>query len=236
MHLTRLLLNPLHRDVRGDLADPQRMHRTVMRGFPDGPAGGEPARARHAVLHRLDVDARAGRITLYVQSRARPDYASLTPGYLIDTEGAPPNPATRDLDEAWSALLEGAVLTFRLRANPTRKVDTKTGPDGKRRHGRRVELRGDDARLAWLDRKAEEGGFALAPTPGGEAPDVRVTEERRLSGWRSDGHSAHRLAFGSVLYEGRLRVVDAARFRATLEAGVGPAKAYGFGLLSIARA
>jgi CRISPR system Cascade subunit CasE len=42
------------------------------------------------------------------------------------------------------------------------------------------------------------------------------------------------LTFVSVLFEGRLRVTDPGKFRATLERGVGSAKAYGFGLLSIA--
>jgi len=44
------------------------------------------------------------------------------------------------------------------------------------------------------------------------------------------------LTVGDVLFDGRLVVTDADRFRETLTAGIGSGKAYGFGLLSIARA
>jgi CRISPR system Cascade subunit CasE len=40
--------------------------------------------------------------------------------------------------------------------------------------------------------------------------------------------------FGSVMFDGLLRVSDPDVFRLTLQKGVGSGKAYGFGLLSIA--
>ena len=45
-----------------------------------------------------------------------------------------------------------------------------------------------------------------------------------------------RLTFASVLFDGELVVTDAELFRTALASGVGTSKAYGFGLLSIARA
>jgi CRISPR system Cascade subunit CasE len=42
------------------------------------------------------------------------------------------------------------------------------------------------------------------------------------------------LSFGSVLFEGRLKVTDKEKFLDVLYAGIGTGKAYGFGLLSIA--
>jgi CRISPR system Cascade subunit CasE len=39
-----------------------------------------------------------------------------------------------------------------------------------------------------------------------------------------------------VRYEGILQVTDCARFLAALAAGIGPAKGFGFGLLSVAKA
>jgi CRISPR system Cascade subunit CasE len=42
------------------------------------------------------------------------------------------------------------------------------------------------------------------------------------------------MTFGSVLFEGRLAITDTEQFRATLAAGIGSGKAYGFGLLSVA--
>jgi len=44
------------------------------------------------------------------------------------------------------------------------------------------------------------------------------------------------MAFGAALFEGVLEVAEAAAFGAALREGVGPGKAFGFGLLSVARA
>ena len=44
------------------------------------------------------------------------------------------------------------------------------------------------------------------------------------------------MQFGSVLFEGTFRVGDPANIDGLLKKGVGPAKAFGFGLLSIAPA
>lgn len=238
MYLSRLWLNPRSREVRRDLADPRELHRTVMRGFPQVEPAGEAARAHHGVLHRVDDDPRSGRLVLYVQSKSRPDWASLPEGYLVDTMGEVDNPATTEVDAAWAALSPQQVLGFRLRANPTRKIDTKSGPDGKRRNGKRVELRGEDALLGWLRRKGEEAGFALCGTISDPTvPDVEVAEERKLLGRRSRSEAQkHELTFAPVLFEGRLVVSNPEAFRAALAAGLGPGKAFGFGLLSIQRA
>lgn len=59
---------------------------------------------------------------------------------MLDAGGQHQNPACRCLDVPYQSLGTGAALVFRLRANPTRKIDTKTGPDGQRNNGQRVEL------------------------------------------------------------------------------------------------
>ncbi len=240
MYLSRLFLMPSNRDVQRDLSDPCEMHRTVMRAFPKLEAAGEAkkARASFGVLYRVDVDRTRGRALLYVQSLARPDFGYLAPGYLMDMAGELLNPATRELDEAFKALREGQRLAFVLRANATKKVRTKSGEDGKRVHGKRVPLHGDDGRLSWLARKAEQGGFALLPVDeGGEVLDVRISEEpRQRDGDAQRTRGKDGLTLEPVLYEGRLAIVDATRFRQTLREGIGPSKAYGCGLLSIAPA
>ena len=69
MYLTRAFLDPRSRDVRADFKNPESLHKTVMRAFPDA-TGPSPRRA-HAVLHRLDQD-RGDRLVLLVQSRTKP--------------------------------------------------------------------------------------------------------------------------------------------------------------------
>ncbi len=224
MYLSRLLLNPQSRAVCRDLADCQELHRTIMSAFPQTEAPGR-ARERFGVLHRLDVDRRRGRLTLLVQSLVVPDWTRLPDDYLIHTVGEE-NPAVKPVGRIFQALAPGTVLSFRLRANPTRKIDTKTGPDGLRRHGRRVELVQEEQQIAWLKRKGCEGGFAVL--------SLRVGGLTKEKGRRRDGRTAP-LTLAGVLFEGHLRITDPQKFVShALARGLGPGKAYGLGLLSLA--
>jgi CRISPR system Cascade subunit CasE len=107
----------------------------------------------------------------------------------------------------------GQRLAFRLRANPTIK-----------RHGKRYGLYQEAEQIEWLRRKAEEGGFILEmATP--------AIQQRQL---RSSRRGAE-MQFLAVRFDGMLRVSDPARFVETLSSGLGSAKAFGFGLLTVAR-
>ena len=81
--------------------------------------------------------------------------------------------------------------------------------------------------LAWMQRKAEAGGFALESEP------------RVIPKPRSYFHQSKTKMNGvhhAVEFQGVLRVTDAALFKATVHAGIGSAKAFGFGLLALAPA
>lgn len=225
MKLSLLQLDPTDRLVRAALGDPQRMHRLVMSAFPtvDG-----PARASLGVLHRVEADDRGG-CTVYVQSKDHPNWEQLPPSVFLPT-GANAV-AVRDLSGDLEARRSGDVLVFRLLANATRRIDTKTREDGLRRHGKRVPLRNHEARVAWLQRKALASGFELVEGWSGE-PELRVTEHAPIHGTRADSDESRRITFEGVTFEGLLRVTDAVAFRQAVIAGIGPARAYGFGLLS----
>jgi CRISPR system Cascade subunit CasE len=222
MYLTRLFLNPASRGVRFDAANPEGLHKTVMRLFPMS-AGPQPRQA-HGVLHRLD-ESSDGRLMLLVQSLVRPDAAALPAGYLADSKHEPDlvpagaeNPSIRAVGEERARIAAGSRWAFRLKANATRKVDTKTGPDGMKKNGRRVPLHGDESLLEWLKRHGEAAGFAVVAARVTKAP--AKGRGVRLAG---------------AVFDGILEVSNADAFRDALAAGVGPAKAFGFGLLSIAR-
>ena len=110
-------------------------------------------------------------------------------------------------------LTVGQTLAFRLRANPTVKTD-----------GKIRALDTEEAQIDWLVRKSEANGFALtaARTKGGDVIRFRTTRQ-----------------FDTVLYivtlEGMLRVTDAARLGEAMDSGIGRAKAFGCGMLSLAR-
>lgn len=229
MYLTRAFLDPTSHAVRADLQSPESLHKTVQRAFPDP---GPSPRSTHAVLHRLEHD-RWARLMLLIQSRTRPLIERWPAGYVLDIGGdldlafsnIGENPSIRDVEAERSALSAGRRFLFRLRANTTRKVDTKTSPDDVKHKGRRVPVRGDTARVQWLARHAEASGFTF------DEGSLRISEIAAACG--TGGKS---VTVAGAIFEGVLLVRDVARFRQALEFGIGPAKAYGFGLLSIAPA
>ncbi len=114
---------------------------------------------------------------------------------------------------------------FSLVANPTRKVRVDR-PDGTRaKNGRRLPLTDRGEWLAWMQRKAEAGGFSVVEETLRAIPRGREF-------FHKDGrtHGSH----AAVEFQGQLRVTDPIRFRATVATGIGSAKAFGFGLLVLA--
>lgn len=224
--LARFFLNGANRHVHRCIADAQELHQRVLSMFPAAEA---PARRALAVLHRLEVSERLGTIQLLVQSTDAPDVTKL-PEHFLDPGAGADAASTTSLAPLLDGVAAGERLRFRLRANPTRKIDTKSGPDGARRNGRRVPVRGDEARLAWLARKLETAGLRLVPAEEGGPLAVQRPEglSRAHRGKAVATHDAH-------VFDGFVVAIDVERLRAAVRDGIGPGKAYGFGLLSLAR-
>jgi len=210
MYLSRLILNPLSRQVRQELARPYEMHRTILHAFPDNLAEGE-----ERVLFRVDVHPRTGALHLLVQSRLRPDWNVLSeaqPGrpYLAEVAD---NPSVKVVQ---MSVRSGQTMAFRLFANPTKRL----GKAGGEACGKRVAVRGPEALDAWLQRKAAQSGFAV------------------LSSFTSNLNRfedpVRRVTLDGVRFEGVLQVMEPEAFVAALEQGIGSGKGYGFGLLSVA--
>ncbi len=194
-------------------------------------------------------------------SDAGPAWAA---GMLRDETGPDDALATRDVAPVFAGITAGQRLGFRLRANPTRRLsltrpeDDPRGPDPLlNRHreagkgtGPRVALLKPEEQTQWLVRQGERHGFALVPqertwvarpdpaTPEAlDAPDapsfVLTGASVRTGGAR--GRQRDRLTHNAVTFDGELTVTDAEAFRAALRSGIGPARAYGFGLLSVRR-
>ena len=140
----------------------------------------------------------------------------------------------QNVSHAYASIKAGVTLRFRLRAHPTCRSDAKSGPDSERSSRRRSELRTEARQLDWLRRKGAFHGFEIvAVSASGAAPNVEVSDRGKSLSDRSSARASSALTFASVLFESVLRVVDVDAFRLSLEQGVGSAKAYGFGLLSV---
>ena len=73
-----------------------------------------------------------------------------------------------------------------------------------------------------------------------DVADARTGELDTVTGLRSGRPERgpaikQKLTFAGVLFDGHLEVTDASLFYETIRQGVGPGKAYGFGLLSVGR-
>lgn len=227
MYLMRAFLNPDSAAVKADVASPESLHKSVMRVFSG--LRGPLARQEHGILHRLDVDT-GGRLILLVQGRLCPDPTRWPTGYLAGPEtdidlafSSLENPAIRDVSRERAAIDAGRRFLFRLKANTTKRLSTKSPNVSAAQIGKRVPVRGDDGRRQWLIRHASFAGFDVDPSV------VRITELPPAS-----SRVGKRVTVAGAVFEGTLNVTDGDRFRHALAHGIGPAKAYGFGLLSIA--
>jgi CRISPR system Cascade subunit CasE len=114
---------------------------------------------------------------------------------------------------------------FQLCANPTKKV-TKLGSDGRpTKNGQRVPLRTRGEFIGWISRKGEQGGFAV------ESESLRTFSRGREYFEKQGVRGLH----SAVEFQGVLHVTDTANFHESFTHGIGPAKAFGFGLLVIAK-
>jgi CRISPR system Cascade subunit CasE len=176
-----------------------------------------PRDADAGFLFRIDPQPGGG-VVILVQSALKPDwaYAFHNADYLL---AAPPQVKPFNLHFELNQRLR-----FRLVANPTRKIDTKSGPDGQRRNGKRVPVPADKFD-EWLTSRAAPAGFSVEGLIGVQAGYLYAKDNKAANG------KGQRLR--SVRYDGVLKVTDPARFQETLLKGVGPGKAFGFGLLSV---
>ncbi len=245
LYLSRLLLSPRSRQVMSEMAHYYEMHRTLMRAFPKATDDTQSkARDEFGVLFRADVDDPRGVARVYVQSLVKPDWSFLDglSDYLC-ADAETPNLSCKNIMPAYQNLHNGQILSFRLRANPTKRIakhdDTMKG--------KRVELTRENEQIDWLIRKGQErekgvpGGFELLMNEvkdvRGEIrmlPRINVCSEGKQKGRKRDAACGHVTTHLAVLFEGLLRVTDKNAFLETLIRGIGSGKALGFGLLSVA--
>jgi CRISPR system Cascade subunit CasE len=230
--LSKLVLNPGNHEVQRGIQNCHAFHQTVMRGFPTT-ASSAPRQTLN-VLYRPELDERGRRLTVLVQSTVKPDWAPLLTGGGTAVLAADAGmPEVKEVDALYHSLPNDARLRFRLRANPTKRLIKKL-PDGSdnKGGGQRVQLYDEADQLAWLERKAIAGGFRIESAQ--VHPD-RLGGKQQV-GWRGQRERGREIVLDAVVFDGVLTVTDSGLFQETLAAGIGSGKAYGFGLLSVARA
>jgi CRISPR system Cascade subunit CasE len=247
MYLTRFRINTARMGARRLLTSPQRLHAAVMASFAekfdhqgDGPR----------VLWRLDQQARS-EVLLYIVSPHRPDLT-----HLVEQAGWPTTGSWQTAPYApfLTRLAADDTWAFRLTANPVHSIRRHAAEPTKRtvhvtpRH-----------QLDWLLKRQTDAGFAIEERPeprpdglDGAWHEVVVHSRRDLAFGKRDespgrgaesfgkgdepNGRAHEVKLTRVTYDGRLRITDPDALRRTLTFGLGKAKAYGCGLMTLAPA
>jgi CRISPR system Cascade subunit CasE len=208
MYISRLRLDLVQRGTRELLINPYMLHKAVFRAFPDIEEGG-PGR----VLYRLDEEQGNGPDTpcLLVQSEKEPYWqkAELLTICSSSIENKPFAPI----------FASGQVFVFRLRANPTVKKYMNNKP-------MRLGILQESEQLDWLKRKGTAAGFMIL--------DCRIVQEGMVKDEKHNVDEKMNLSLLSVKFEGKLKIIDPGLFQKSLENGIGSAKGFGFGLLSLA--
>ncbi|MEV0370558.1 type I-E CRISPR-associated protein Cas6/Cse3/CasE [Streptomyces sp. NPDC050636] len=207
--IARIRLNPHNRAVQRDLHDATQMHRTLMRMVPDGL--GDGPRQTAGLLYRLDESDTAS--TLLVQAN------TLDPTRLPDGYG---HIDVKDLTPLFTALKKGLAVRYRIVLNPSKRE--RTPAEQKNKCGKIVPLAGPDADQ-WWKRRATDAGLhihSLLPTP------VTSVQPR--------GKGAPRMRHKLLRYDGTATVTDPDALAHAVLTGIGRAKPYGAGLLSLAPA
>ena len=241
MHLTRFRFNTLRPGSRKLLSSPQAMHAAVLGGLPEllpGDPVGEPGGPR--VLWRVDRNAKA-EVFLYVVSPERPELT-----HLVEQAGWPkadPDTWWRTHDYAGflSRLEEGQTWAFRLTANPVHSIRRKDGEPTKLtahvtpRH-----------QAGWLLKKQEQSGFEVVrrQDPDPALPEIDgyelMVHDRDDTGFNKPDPRPERkgkrmrVPVVTATFDGRLTVTDPEALRQALTSGIGRAKAYGCGLMTLA--
>lgn len=211
MFLTRTFLNARRAGARKLILSPQAMHAAVLSGFPPGAEGQRP-------LWRLDSDDPL-RPALYVVSERQPDLT-----HIEEQAGWPTQPTMQSVgySNLLGSLEENQKWGFRLTANPTHRV--KEGEKFKVYAHVTVRQQSD-----WLLDRAEDLGVDFGNP---ESPDFLVSDRQSKRFRRGDGT----VTIGTATFNGVLTVADPDRLRTALTQGIGRAKAYGCGLMTLAKA
>lgn len=200
-------------EIPWDLArNPCDVHRQLWRLFPgeekETRRNGEEA--RQGFLFRIENNQPGRPLCLLVQSRRAPEAAAGL--MVVGTREFRPQPAV------------GQRLAFLLIANPVRTITDaqREARSGKTSEKCRVPLSHEAEQREWLKRKLVNAGELEATTVLPHAPV-----------FFRKGNRGGKLATVTFEVEGVLRANEPEALITNLENGIGPAKAFGCGLLPV---
>jgi CRISPR system Cascade subunit CasE len=190
--------------------NPYEQHRLLWKLFPDQP------QEKRDFLYRVENYIKGQVVTVIMQSKQKPQPSSSEALELI---------AVRPFKVSF---YEGQRLRFRLRANPIKTIKDKSKGE-QIKNGKayirtvRVPLIQEEQLHAWLKRKFE--GVALLES-------LVSQKELPLNFRKQKEHRSGKIQ--PVLFDGVLTVQNPETLKELMQLGIGPAKSFGCGMLSLA--
>lgn len=211
MYLSHLKINKLNESAFSDVSNPYQMHKRLCKGFINW-------QLINRLLFRIEADCSDMNnciADVIVQNTdIKPDWSffSAIDDYLLEAE----------IMEHSNVIYDPKCLyTFKLFANPTIK-----------RNNKRIGLLNTDEQMTWIERKALRGGFDIVSC---------ITESCKLGNGiiprkSDDGISKYtkiEIPHLMVKFYGILKINNLELFKSTIKNGIGPAKSFGMGLLTV---
>lgn len=230
-YLSSTPLNPMRRGTQQLVRNTQRLH-AVVRGVV-------PPNVEGRVLWRLEEYSHEYRLLILSPEVPSLEHIVEEAGWNGAESGVP---RVADLEPLIRQIAVGREFAFKTTLNPVVAVrgellnPTPAQSEKLEKGSRsvRVAHRTVQHQLQWfVDRTVPERatwGFALVP--GESGPNVRITARRHLRFRKPSGGAP--VSIDAVTYEGLLTVTDREVFLRSLTSGIGKAKAYGCGLLTLA--
>jgi len=194
---------------KNGLRDTHDWHRWAWECFPGRPE------AKRDFLTRLDDTGRGFRFL--IQSATPSTKPPQCPVDAFETKEIP------------DTFFNHPIYRFSLLANPTVKRVVRDEAGNRKKNGRREPISTREDLLAWIGHKAATHGFTLEMEALRTIPRPRQLFTKRSREDETRHHGIHTV----TEFIGILKVTDPALFQQSVNAGIGSAKAFGFGMLCL---
>lgn len=163
----------------------------------------QSSRQDAGVLYRLDLSKKDP--IVYVLSKIEPQNTGQKDMHLKKS---------RQMDQIILSMINGKRFGFDILVIPSKKVVA----EGKK-NSRRITLTTELERLKWFQKKALQYGFQV----------LSIQELNEVNTYGRHGNNS--MLLKGYHYQGQLLIEDEEKFRLAYCEGIGPDKAYGFGML-----
>ncbi len=165
----------------------------------------QSSRQEAGVLYRINLSMKIP--SVYVLSEVAPQNMRKEVMELLES---------RSIDSYIESLRVGNIFSFDICTIPCKKVFRQ----GKK-NSARITLVQETERIEWLQRKAKDAGFRILTVQ--EMECIEVYGKKKSAG--------NEIFLKGYHYQGQLIVEEEQKFRRAYCSGIGPDKAYGYGML-----